>query len=513
MQRAVYHSHAVQAWEQRWFGAGNSALGLMQQAAWQMAQLLHSQIFPQRLQGTRHFALEPSSIHIAVYCGVGNNAGDGYFVASYLQQMGYVVDVFAPEQPVTPDAKIALHMAQQTGLNINSQVLHQQTKHYDVHIDALFGIGLNRELSADWQGIIQHVNTCVGLKIALDIPSGLAADSGHVFGTCVQADHTLTVLAYKIGLFTGQGKQFAGQLYLLPLIPTDADLQPWAQICPDKIVLPKRVAHGHKGNYGHVLVIGGHAEMGGAAIMSSQAAFAAGAGKVTVACAAKHHVAILARSPNVMVKDIDQLDDDSRQQLLAHVDSVCFGMGLGRDAWAAAQFTAWFPALLLKDDPVVMDADALWFLAQPETLNACGFDATSSILKPNCIATPHSGEAATLLGCSAADVERDRVAAITQLRQRYAGQWVLKGAGSLVLEDDTLFVCTSGNAGMGTGGMGDVLAGMISSLSAQFGQGLPLAHMVQLHGLAGDVLAAKGERGIQACDMPSAIYTVVNDIN
>lgn len=511
MQSAVYHSQAVQAWEQRWFAAGNSSLGLMQQAAWQMAQLLHHQIFPQHFACNRRSGFEPSTIQIALWCGVGNNAGDGYFVALYLQQLGYGVSIFAAHAPESTDAKIARQMAQQAGIFIYSDVLNQNAKRYEVHIDALFGIGLNRELDANWQNIIQQFNACSGLKIALDIPSGLMADTGHVLGTCVQAEHTLTVLAYKIGLFTGQGKQFAGQLHLMPLIPSDAQLTPLAHICPNNIHLPKRLAHGHKGSYGHVLVIGGHADMGGAAMMSAEAAFAAGAGKVTLVCAAKHHMAVLARSPNVMVKDIDLLEDESRQQLLAQVDSVCFGMGLGRDEWAQQQFQQWFPLFLKCNHPIVMDADALWFLAKPDVLQACALEASSAILTAHCIATPHSGEAATLLGCTASDIERDRVAAIEQLQQRYAGQWVLKGAGSLVLEDDALSVCTAGNAGMGTGGMGDVLAGMIASLKAQFGNTLPLAQMVQLHALAGDVMAAKGERGIQASDMPSAIYNVVND--
>jgi NAD(P)H-hydrate repair Nnr-like enzyme with NAD(P)H-hydrate dehydratase domain len=150
---------------------------------------------------------------------------------------------------------------------------------------------------------------------------------------------------------------------------------------------------------------------------------------------------------------------------------------------------------------VVLDADALWFLAEhPETLKA------------NSYATPHSGEAAKLLGCSVKDVENDRVAAIHALQEKYAGQWVLKGSGSLILEDQ-LWICTAGNAGMGTGGMGDVLAGMTASLKAQFAGKIQLHEIVTLHALAGDWLAEQGMRGLQAQHMHAAIYHVVNQGN
>ncbi len=490
MQTAVYHSQALQAWEQRWFKAGNSSLGLMQQAAWQMAQHLHLHT----LSSLAHLP----SIRIAVWCGVGNNAGDGYYAASYLQKMGYVVAVFAQHPPVTADAQTAAAFCVAQGV-----LLHQHfnvPQNYHVHLDALFGIGLNRALNAQWQMVIQHFNECTGYKVALDMPSGLLANSGAVANICIHADITLTVMGYKMGLFTGQGKQWAGQVQLLSLIPPDADLKPLAHLCPLHIALPKRLAFGHKGTYGHVLVIGGHVDMGGAVIMSAQAAFAAGAGKVTVVCAAKHHAAILARSPNIMVKDIDQMSTESQQQLLTQIDAICLGMGLGRDTWAKNIYNTWLPRVLASGIAVILDADALWFLAQqPQKL------------PKNVIATPHSGEVATLLKTTVAVVESDRVAAIKTLAQNYAGQWVLKGAGSLVIEHAQLLVCTAGNPGMGTGGMGDVLSGMLASLKAQFAAEVPLAHLVQLHALAGDQLALNGERGLQACDMPQAIYQVVND--
>lgn len=494
MQAVVYHSQSIQAWEQRWFAQQNSSLGLMQQAAWTISQQLIPQFQQNEIQ------------NIAVWCGQGNNAGDGYYIAAFLKQQGFNITVYATELGQSVDLKQAADFAQSHQVDIQSvdyllseNAVHQKLPTFDCHIDALFGIGLNRTLDLKWQEIIQLYNAQIGLKVSIDIPSGLQANTGQALPCAVQADQTFTILGYKAGLFTGQANEYVGKLHLLSLIPADQELKPLAYLSPERIILPKRQAFGHKGSYGHVLVVGGHADMGGAVIMAAEAAFHAGAGKVSVICHAKHHQAILARSPNIMVRDINTLDQEAIQQLLTQVDAVCFGMGLGRDEWAEQIYLKWFD--LLKQNShleVVLDADGLWFLSKhPQQLNQ------------HLYATPHSGEAATLLGCTAADIAQDRIAAIQQLQQKYAGQWVLKGAGSLILEEQ-LFICTQGNAGMGTGGMGDVLAGMIASLKAQFHQKIALHEIVSLHAQAGDLLAEKGMRGLQAHDMGKMIYHVVN---
>ena len=494
MQRSVYHSQSIQAWEQRWFAQQNSSLGLMQQAAWTISQQLIEPFNKNKIQ------------KIAIWCGQGNNAGDGYYIAAFLKQHGFHITVYAAELGQSLDLKQAVQYALLNRVDIQSidyllseNANHQEIPTFDCHIDALFGIGLNRMLDQKWQSIIHLFNSQIGLKIAIDIPSGLHANTGQALPCAIQADQTFTILGYKAGLFTGQGKEYVGKLHLVSLIPIDAELKPLAYLSSEKIVLPKRQAFGHKGSYGHVLVVGGHADMGGAVIMSAEAAFHAGAGKVSVVCHAKHHQAILARSPNIMVRDINALDEKTIQHLLTQIDAVCFGMGLGRDEWAEHVYLEWFNLLNQSSHlEVVLDADGLWFLAKhPQKLNT------------HVYATPHSGEAATLLGCKPADVEQDRIAVIQQLQQKYAGQWVLKGAGSLILEDE-LFICTQGNAGMGTGGMGDVLAGMIASLKAQFHEQVALHEIVSLHAQAGDLLAENGMRGLQAHEMGKMIYKVVN---
>lgn len=484
MQQQVYHSRDLQAWEQRWFQQQNSSYGLMQQVAWGISQRLITLFSQQKIK------------KIAVCCGQGNNAGDGYLVAKYLKQAGFQAHIYAAELGNSKDLASAVLEAQRLGVQFYSHFDFQSE--YEVYIDALFGIGLNRQLASDWQNVIHGINRQNGLKISIDIPSGLDANTGQPLPVAIKADYTFTGLGLKAGLFTGQGKEYAGKIELISAIPTDAELQPIACLSSHQIQLPKREAFGYKGSYGHVLVIGGHADMGGAVIMAAEAAFAAGAGKVTIVCDAKHHTAILSRAPNIMLRDINLLTQEQRQALIQQVDAVCFGMGLGRDSWSEQQYTAWFELTQQSDLEVVLDADALWFLAkQPQVLNSQTY------------ATPHPGEAATLLACSTAEVEMDRIAAIHALQQKYQGQWVLKGSGSLILEEK-LYICTAGNAGMGTGGMGDVLAGMIASLKAQFAQKIHLYEIVTLHALAGDELAKNGERGLQAQNMKHAIYQVVN---
>lgn len=493
MQQPVYHSHALQAWEQRWFAQQNSDYGLMQQAAWAITQALIV-LFRQQPQQIKK---------IAVCCGAGNNAGDGYLLAKYLHQLGLHVDVYAAELGASNSLKQAYQEAYDLGLRIYSDFDFQHD--YDVYVDALFGIGLDRALDQTWQNIIHSINAQSGLRISIDIPSGLHANTGQALPCAIKADHSYTLLGLKAGLFTGQGKEYAGKVHLIPLIPSDDLLKPIAKLSTTQIQLPKRQAFGHKGSYGHVLIVGGHAEMGGAAIMAAESAFSAGAGKVTLVCDAKHHMSILARSPNTMLRDINALNQQDIKILIDHVDAISFGMGLGRDDWAEQIYLKWFAQIHQSDLEVILDADALWFLALNPTL-----------LKSNTYATPHPGEAAKLLGISVKDVEADRIQAIQDLHSQYSGQWVLKGAGSLILQnsvyDHHLWICSAGNAGMATAGMGDVLAGMIASLKAQFQDQIHLHEIVTLHALAGDELAKQGMRGVQAHQMSQAVNFVVNHV-
>lgn len=502
----IYSAEQIKAWEQRWFARGNSSYGLMQQASLMMATAIENLI----VQSKQY----DYTSNIMVWCGVGNNGGDGYLIAKYLKQKNFNVMIHAPELPQTEDAKRARQEAEDADIDIYPLLDYQQifkqlgynSPCIDIHIDALFGNGLNRELSNDYQTLIYDFNVEQGLKIAIDVPSGLHPDTGVGLPIAVKADYTLCVMGLKLGLLTGKGRYFAGQVIEIPLIPQDEILQTTAYLETFKPTLFPRLHYAHKGNFGHVLIIGGHSDMGGAVIMAGESAMACGAGKVTIMCHSQHHTAILSRSPNIMVKNIDDIfQQEQFNDYLKQIDSVAFGMGLGRDEWAKQVYQQVMSSLTQAEhlSTVVVDADALYFLAQqPKTFNHTW------------IFTPHSAEAGRLLQMTAQEIEQDRRTAIEQLQQKYAGNWVLKGAGSLILTlscldgQGEMFVCAFGNAGMATAGMGDVLSGMIASLKLL---NTPLEECVALHALAGDELAKHGQRGIFAHDMVKAIYMVINE--
>ena len=487
MQQVAYTAHTIYQWEQRWFADGNSSYGLMQQAALLMSHHIH--------------ALIQSSSSVNVWCGAGNNGGDGLLIAKYLHQAGHQVHIILPNPPTSLDAKRALMDCGFMGTDRLISDISTGIPAAHVQIDALFGIGLNRVLNDDYQRIIHQFNHQQGLKISIDIPSGLHADTGVALPVCIKSDHTLCLIGLKIGLYGAVGKSVSGQITLLPLIPPYEQTSPIATVISTPPTLPKKDTNAHKGDFGSVLVIGGHAKMGGAVILAGEAAMAVGAGRVTVMTHPAHHTAILSRSPNLMLSDIN---DDAELDKLPQMTTVCFGMGLGRDAWSRQVFERIFARLLhdMADKAVVLDADALWHLANRSLTDK---------LPSAWLLTTHSAEAGRLLGVSTEQIEQNRFSAICELHHRYGGSWVLKGANTLVLANDTLSICTLGNAGMATAGMGDVLSGMLAGLFAQ----LDISPMtaVALHAHAGDLLARRGERGLVAHQMMDAIKMAVNGGN
>lgn len=484
MNKTVYTAKDIRQWERLWFDKGNSSYGLMQQAALLMAHHIHTHIKPHAC--------------INVWCGIGNNGGDGLIIASHLSRYRHAVKVILTKSPTSTDAITALTDTQDS-FQLISDIHANGVPIADVQIDALFGIGLNRPLGDDDQQLIEQFNTQAGLKIAIDIPSGLHADTGVAMPVCTKVHHTLCVIGLKIGLYGAISKSVVGHITLLPLIPPHHQIPPAATLIDTPPQSTKKNSNAHKGHFGSVMVIGGHANMGGAVILAGEAAMAVGAGRVTLMTCPNHHTAILSRSPNLMLSNIN---DDSELDKLSHMNAVCFGMGLGRDEWSVATFRRVLQQLLSKMSGrvVVLDADALWHLANHSPVPT---------LPPSWILTPHSAEAARLLGVSVETIEQDRVTAIRQLQAKYGGNWVLKGANTLILTKGESYICTLGNAGMATAGMGDVLSGMIAGLSAQ-SDNIKLTEAVALHAHAGDLLAAHGEYGISAQDMMNTIKQAIN---
>lgn len=478
----IYTAKSVQDWEGRWFADGNSSFGLMQQASLAMSMQVMDIIQKDNIK----------SADIIVWCGVGNNGGDGYLTAKYLADRlddeYFKIQIIAPNPPKSIDAIHAKSLGSDVLMYDDVANMTRQFERV-IHLDALFGNGLDRELDKSHQDIIHNFNAQAGIKIALDIPSGLHPDRGIPMPVCTKVDMTLCVMGLKMGLFTGVAKEVVGKVVNLPLIPPDKELEAVAFLS-DKPKIPVRQSTAHKGNFGTVAVVGGHVSMGGAVIMASQMAMSMGAGRVTAMCHNAHHGAMLTRSPNVMVADIER-DMDK----LTTFTRVAFGMGLGRDEWAEMIFNQVMDRVRHHAfDRVVLDADALYFLAK-----------TAGRLPWHVIMTPHSAESARLLNISISEINEDKLGALYRLHEKYGGQWVIKGANSLSFDGHTVQVCPFGNAFMATAGMGDVLSGML------IGADMGIHEVVAWHGILGDELAEEAKFGIHAQDMAKAAMMAGRD--
>ncbi len=467
------------------------------------------------MQRAARFALRsllkhwPDTKQLSIFCGGGNNGGDGYVMASLALNKGIKVKVYtlSPPEKLTGDAKKAYQMSLEASASIQSfdaeSQLDPETRH--VIVDAMLGTGLNSDVRGDYKCAINLCNSASLPIFAVDIPSGLSADQGVPLGTAIRADCTATFIGLKLGLFTAEGRHYAGDIVYDDLnVPAEVftHFSPHARILDYPTLISKvrpRSATTHKGHCGHVLVIGGDHSFGGAVIMAAEAAARMGAGLTSVATQPEHCAALLARCPEVMVKAVSHLSE--LHGLLDKADVIVVGPGLGQSPWSEQMLST----ALQKGLPCVLDADALNLLAKrPDWL-----PVDSSAL----IYTPHPGEAARLLKISTQDVQQDRLHAVETLQQRLGGSVLLKGSGSLLAHPSgDVYLCADGNPGMASGGMGDVLSGMIGGLLAQgFTPELSLNLAVVLHAKAADACAERhGERGILASDLIDQARLLLN---
>ena len=441
----------------------------------------------------------PDATSWQVVCGAGNNAGDGYVVARLAAEEGIAVSVIALVDPqkLTGDAATAYADFAAGGGVV---MPWSGELHGEVLFDGILGSGLERPVEGAFVEAVDAINSCDAFVVALDIPTGLHGDSGAVLGAAVQADLTVTFVGLKTGLFVGEGPRLIGELVFAGLdVPEhcrDHSAALMRRIDESLIedVLPPRPRTAHKGDFGHVLIVGGGPGMPGAAVLAGEAALRAGAGRVSLATHPEHAAIIAARRPELMphgVSGAPELTD-----LLEIADVIAFGPGLGQSDWARELFEP------VKDSHLsaVWDADALNLLAESPGEN------------DRRIITPHPGEASRLLSMSTGDVQSDRLAAVGGLQVRYGGVAVLKGAGSLVAATDgPPWVCTAGNPGMAAPGMGDALTGIVAALLAQ---GLDVSTAaragVLAHAMAGDRAAARGERGLIVSDLIAELRGVLN---
>lgn len=437
---------------------------------------------------------------VVVICGPGNNGGDGYELAVLAQADGARVEVLhVGALPQTGDAGRACQAWQSVGGSLNA--FDGDLPKTDWVVDALYGTGLSRAPDGAAAAAIEamvNARTKGAHVLAVDVPSGLDASTGEVPGVCVEADLTVSFIGNKLGLWTGRGPAVAGQRYFDALQVPDAvhdNMAPDAllQVAHQLQQLGRRARDAHKGQSGHVLVVGGNHGMAGAAVLAGRAALRAGAGLVSLATRPEHVAIAGAVQPELMAHGVDAVAQLA--PLLERADVVALGPGLGQDAWARALFAH----VLTAGRPMVVDADALNLLARLPRQNE------------QWILTPHPGEAARLLQCSVAEVQADRRAAAMAIRRQFGGAVVLKGAGSLIAGSTTVEVCPFGNPGMGVAGMGDTLTGIVAALRAQgFGVDAAAALGVLVHARAGDRAASAGERGLLPSDLLLAIRAEVN---
>ncbi len=490
----VYQIQQVREIEQR----AREQLGLSSQTLMQRAGKAAFEFLLRRF---------PQAQKIAVFCGSGNNGGDGYVVAQLAHERGLQVTLWQVGNPekmspekMSKEARVAFEACHA----IPTYLFHEQANlnHPDLVIDAICGIGLKETLREE---VVKAIATIHNLNVpifSLDVPTGIEADTGRILGSAIHATATITFLGLKLGLVTASGLACAGELALNDLqVPASlfSQIEPAAEkleLSAFSSYLKPRFRDWHKGLSGHVLVVGGGKGYAGAARMAAVAALRIGAGLVSVATHPDHAMMMNTNCPEIMCHGVSSAKEI--QPLVEKADVIILGPGLGQTEWAK---TLW-ASICASELPLLLDADALNLLAQ------------TNLYHNNWVLTPHPGEAARLLSSTVDEVQNDRLTALKTIQKRYGGVCVLKGAGSLILSPSSLpVVCTKGNPGMSSAGMGDILSGVIGGLMAQripLGDAAKLG--VYLHAMAGDLAAKEGERGMLATDLYPYLRRLVNQL-
>lgn len=428
------------------------------------------------------------AFHIVL--GSGNNAGDGMVLAGLLKQSGQTVYGYRLfDKPFTGDALLAEEFANKHHvefLPIDKLPIHGEQ---DVLVDAIFGIGFRGELSIELQAITKQLNRQTFYQvIAIDIASGLNADTGKLAKNGMIVDKTLTLIGHKPGFYFMDGVRSSGTVSCFTLgataMPTYLYRYTFDRQCDAKLdTKPTNLGNQNKSDFGHLLVVGGGEGMFGAAALSSMAGLKMGAGKVSVYTHPTHCHQYQIDDSHLF--EVMRLTDERK---IKNYQTLCLGPGLGRDEWAKSTFDC-----AIRQTSIVIDADGLYWLAQANDIK----------LSHNAIITPHEAEAARLLHCSVEKIRQDKVTAVKALANYYGCIAVLKGAGTLVSDGENIYINSTGNVCLASAGTGDVLAGMIAGLLATGHSALEAAMLgVYLHGLAADNYYAKHqEKTLRASDL------------
>ena len=444
----------------------------------------------------------PEAERITILCGHGNNGGDGYVIAALVKLAGMDVTVLqlGSMDKMTGDAQLCQQRANNLGVPIfeilsGDELVSQQSRleRCDIVVDALLGTGISGAPRGLCAQAIQAINESPAVVLAVDTPSGLCVNTGGVEGEAVNAQLTLTFIACKQGLLTGAAPNHTGTLLFDDLgVPQILYLQEKPSSLRLELAsllyrLPARLPTAHKGSCGHVLVIGGAEGMGGAAVMAATAAARVGAGLVSIASASETIGLQALNQPELMCRQAK--DQAELETLIQRASVLVIGPGLGQSEWSSLALRL----ALETGKPCAVDADALNLFSETSALKAHSL----------CVLTPHPKEASRLLHCSTDAVQKDRFKAVESMAKTLGATVVLKGPGTLISDGKSISLLNAGGPAMASGGMGDVLSGVIGGLMAQGCDTLFAAQLgASLHASAADKLVEnKGERGILATDL------------
>lgn len=444
-----------------------------------------------------------------IVCGSGNNGGDGFAVARLLAYKNNQVTVLfaGKESSMSEECRLQCQIVKNMGISVVTEMPDHE---YSLVIDALFGVGLCRDITGHYAELIYKMNAMSGIKVAADIPSGVCSATGHVLGTAFKADYTITFQCEKVGCVLYPGRTYAGNVFVTDIGISTEIFQNRNDICytmdaTDLTVhLPKRLADSHKGTYGKVLMITGSKGMAGAAYLSAKAAYTCGAGLVQIYTDELNRAVLQQLLPEAIISTYTEYEEEKLKDLLDWSDVVCIGCGLGQNKISEELLKG-----TLKYDkvPCVIDADGLNILAKNiDLLEACN---------ENVILTPHMKEMSGLLKCTVADLVENRFELLNDFVQKYSVVCVLKDTRTAVAEKEKpIFINTAGNHAMAKAGSGDVLAGTITGMLA--GRLSPFDAAVTgvlIHACGGDIVKAElGSYSVLAQDLISGIQQCLKKV-
>lgn len=434
-----------------------------------------------------------------IVCGSGNNGGDGFAIARLLTQKGYPVTVcfVGNESHRTEETRSQMRLLKETGANICNEY---KPGEYSIIIDAIFGVGLSREIIGRYLMVIRQMNEADAIKFAVDIPSGVSADEGCILGAAFWADITVTFQMEKVGLSLYPGKSYAGRVIVADIgIDTDkavSDIDMAYTYEPQdyRNLLPGRMEDSNKGTYGRLLIVAGSKGMSGAAYLNAKAAYKAGAGLVQIYTPEDNRIILQELLPEAIVKTYDFFDEGELLRLLKWADTVCIGSGLGTSEKSKKILKTTLENVSV---PCLIDADGLNLIAEHRKY-------IDRMPHNNFIITPHMKEMSRLTGYSVEELKSRRMEILKEFTEKHQVTCVLKDSSTVVASyGERTYINRSGNASMAKAGTGDVLAGIVAGLMAQgakcYEAGILGAY---LHGRAGDhARRDKGSYSVMAGDL------------